>query len=172
MGLSWPQGAQTKAQVGEEEYLLQKEEVGESPAAKHPQKAFWGKTQIHRAIRWPLPSRRHVNPRRGSDCSWQGRYRERDHHSAKTELASPPTGSLPWPLPSGPTESFSYSLTIPRHSKTCLSVSSTKTKLHRLLGRAQETAFLTNTSPPPRCQVWADLKLHFENHLALEQPAQ
>ena len=81
-----------------------------------------------------------------SGCSWQGRYRERDHRSAKTELASPPTGILPWPLPSGPTGCCSYILTIPRHSRTCLSVSSTRTKLHRPLGRAQETAFLIDAS--------------------------
>lgn len=40
MGSSWPWWAQTKAEVGEEENLLEKEEVEGRLAGEHPQEDF------------------------------------------------------------------------------------------------------------------------------------
>lgn len=87
---------QIKAEVGEDENLLQKKEVGERPAARHPPRGILRESSNLRGCQM-IPALQKVHrPIEGIQAAvWQGRHRECDCHSAKIELASPPTGSLP-----------------------------------------------------------------------------
>lgn len=96
MGLSWPQEGPEEARAGEEENLLQKEEVGGRPAVKYPPTGLlrensnlWGYQMTPDFQETCEPMEAILTALR------QGRPRECDRHSARTVLASAPTGSLP-----------------------------------------------------------------------------